>query len=156
MDGSCTAAQNIFLGQQPPYGLGLGDLNNDGVLDLISASPSVTNFVPNGVALNASGLFGPLVEVDASNSASFYAFLTATADFNGDQQTDVVWADQRGNLLVALGPYDSSTSPPQFPAALSQYVCVKCNGNPMKLVVADFDGDGDLDVGMAVGDNGQT
>lgn len=59
-----------------------------------------------------------------------------SADFNGDDHLDLLWADIGNDLILALGHGDGTFEPPQFLELFA----------PAFPVAADFNGDGHLDL----------
>ena len=126
-----------------------GDFNGDGHLDMAVYSSTGTNSF--GVFLNAGDGSFP-GETDYSASTTWIAYGLAAGDFNGDglddlTTTSIVDANLPGetNVLdVFDGMRDGGLSAPitDTIASLPQVVA---------LVTGDFNGDGHLDVAMALG-----
>ena len=116
----------------------LGDLNEDGALDL-----AIANYPDNatGVLLgNGDGTFGPTALHD---SGSRLAWANTIADVNGDGKRDLIVANAGGVIGVLLGNGDGTLRPPQtyaIPGALS-------------VVAADINRDDRPDLAVAVGNN---
>jgi hypothetical protein len=116
-----------------------GDFNRDGHLDLITFG---TSFLPG----HGDGTFGtPVVFNSDSNIRSF-----VVGDFNNDGYLDVV---DVGNqfletqpMQVFLGNGDGTFQPVQRFWTQSQY--------PDKIIAADFNHDGNLDLGLTLLSNG--
>jgi hypothetical protein len=128
-DGTFGAPNPISPSMGGP--LAIGDLNNDGNLDLVADV---------GVLLgNGDGTFTPLGSNPASDVPGGTISI-ALADINGDGLLDVVVADQT-SVKVELGNGDGTLQPP---------LSFKTGGKrPLSVAVADFNGDGKPDVAVA-------
>ncbi len=112
----------------------MGDLNHDGIPDLVVANNgnrpsfgSVTVLIGRG-----DGTFLPPVRYGAGK----YPYSVALGDFNGDGNLDVAVTDGTG-LFVLLGNGDGTLS-----SARSHFAGI----SPGSVVAADFNGDGRLDL----------
>jgi hypothetical protein len=117
-----------------PAGVGFGDFNADGKMDL--AVPSGFGF---SILLgNGAGGFAPRTRITTANASSI-----RTADFNGDGKVDLAMVDEsmNGKLSIVFGDgLGGFSAPLQFsPGAFLS-----------DLVVADFNTDGKLDLAVAV------
>lgn len=121
---------------QQPFFITVGDFNNDGIQDLVTANAagnSVTVLLGNG-----SGGF---------TSASFAVGHTpesiAVGDFNNDGAEDLAVSNvNSNNVTVLLGNGSGGFSPASgSPLAVGT--------NPFSIVTADFNGDGKLDLATA-------
>jgi hypothetical protein len=134
---------SISSGGTNPRALAAVDFNGDGKLDI-----AVANYASNNVAIllgNGSGGFSSAV---AYASGGSHPRSIAIGDFNGDGRAD-----------IAVGNYDASnvgilinSGSGTFPTTATTYS--PGGTNPRSVVVADFNGDGKLDVAVANNANG--
>jgi hypothetical protein len=122
-NGNGTFKQAVVYGSgQNPGAFAMGDVNEDGKLDIVSAGPEV--FLGNG-----DGTFRPAV--------SFYPATTiiGVADFNLDGKPDILTLTNQ-TLAMLLGKGDDSF------VSLPDYT----RGFPSKILTGDFNGDGVTDL----------
>jgi len=142
--GHFGAAMNVPAGG-PPQRIIAADLNGDGALDLmlpIQAANAVAILFGEG-----RGGFGKPVMLPVDGSA----FMAAAADFNADGKRDLaVTITTAGSRKVAvlLGDGAGAFAPPRYFGAFAN--------SPIALGVADFNGDGRLDLAVGGGINSPT
>jgi hypothetical protein len=141
----CVGLQQIAQAQQfapavnyptgiNPGGVAVGDFNQDGIPDLVTANGAGTVSILLG---NGDGTFRPSRDYGAGVGTSS----VAVGDFNGDGKPDLVVANN-GGFGVLLGNGDGTFQP------VVEYNTVV----PLGFVaVADFNGDGKLDLVVAGG-----
>ena len=152
-DGTFQAAVSYNSGGVTATSVALADVNGDGKLDLLLTNQCSDNNCTTGqVAVllgNGDGTFQSPVTYGTSG---LYAGSLAVADINGDGKLDLIVTDQcesnsicnTGFLAVLLGNGDGTfqsplTSAVPSPQSISQ------------LTLADFNGDGHLDVASGAG-----
>jgi hypothetical protein len=118
-----------------PSAVAVADVNGDGRPDLLTANTNSTAGVLLGTG---AGSFGPATTF--STGSNGYPSAIAVADVNGDGRPDLLVANQnRHNVGVLLGTGTGAFGPV---ATFS----VGAGSFPNALVVADVNGDGQLDV----------
>jgi hypothetical protein len=124
----------IVTTDRDPRAVAIGDMNADGILDLVVANGDhVTVVLGHG-----DGTFGPI-------SQPFFVqgipFSVAIGDVNGDGRADVVTANNGSrDVSVLLGNGNGTLQASQdFDAG----------GNPLNITIGDMNGDGNLDLVVA-------
>jgi hypothetical protein len=140
-DGTFSPAPNAPTTGLGPTSLALGDFNGDGKLDVaVGGTSDSTIWILLG---NGDGSFSP---APGSPLAATQTFALVAGDFNGDGKQDLAISDTGDSTVtVFLGHGDGSFAPVSG-----------CCGTTFGLthaygmVLGDFNGDGKLDLGLAV------
>jgi hypothetical protein len=125
-----------------PVDVAVGDFNSDGKADLAvvnNGSGTVSIFLGNG-----DGTFGAPVSYSAGSKPN----AITTGDFNGDGNLDLAITNQNANTVTIL--LGSATG--VFAPSLSSPIAA--GATPYKVVAADFNGDGNVD--LAITNSGTT
>jgi len=138
-DGSFQAPLTGYniTGSDPPA-LKIGDLNGDGLMDLVAAANGFLGFPGANVLLNlGDGTFGPTVNYPSAAQATDVAI----GDFNHDGKPDLVVANQTtGNVSVFLNQGGGTFGPAvNYAVGMQNY----------SLALADYNADGKLDIAVA-------
>ena len=152
-DGTFQTAVSYNSGGVTATSVALADVNGDGKLDLLLTNQCSDNNCTTGqVAVllgNGDGTFQSPVTYGTSG---LYAGSLAVADINGDGKLDLLVTDQcesnsicnTGFLAVLLGNGDGTFQSPLTSAVPSPQ-------SVSQLILADFNGDGHLDVASGAG-----
>lgn len=133
-DGTFTGAVTVTTGgASGQFDIQTGDFNGDGILDLAGASYANGSWVSLG---NGDGTFR--AAVTTTGSASTYRI--TIGDFNGDGRDDIIRFVQSGGGEVLISDGDGSFT------AGTAFIPVTAGGMSQGAQVADFDGDGNLDM----------
>jgi VCBS repeat protein/centrosomal CEP192-like protein len=145
-DGTFQTAVDYGAGSNPSS-VAVGDFNGDGKLDLAVANANSGGFGNgNGSILlgNGDGTFQATVNYNAGTNPSS----VAVGDFNGDGKLDLALANADifnfgvGGISILLGNGDGT-----FKTAVDY----GAGSNPSSVTVADFNGDGKLDLAATNG-----
>src|SRR5438552_1604767 len=152
-DGTFQPAVTYSSGGKFAFSIAIADVNRDGKPDLLIANEyeSTANQSNGTVAIllgNGDGTFQPALTY---RSGGQYAYTAAVADVNGDSRPDLLLANQcaigsctGGTLGVLLGNGDGTFQP----AVISS---IPQASGGQQLAIADFDGNGTLDVASGAG-----
>jgi hypothetical protein len=130
------AAGSPFAVGANPQSVAVADLSGDGILDIVAANAgdnTVTELLGDGTG-------GFTVAAGSPFSVGVQPQSVAAGDLNGDGKLDIVTADAGSNNLTELlgdgtGGFTAATGSPFAAGA-----------NPQSLAIADFNGDGNLDI----------
>ena len=143
-NGTLSAGVQYGTGATPGTARGdtlvVKDFNGDGRLDVVAPGDNLTEVV---IYLNQGGTFGTGTSYPAGGIHSL--FLNA-ADFNQDGNLDLVVANnQSANFSILHGDgLGAFSAPSTFPNPVNNNLMFR----PFPVNVADFDGDGRMDVSM--------
>jgi hypothetical protein len=146
--GVFTPVGKIKVGDRPTS-LAIADLNGDGNLDIV-ASHAVSRFasVLLGTGASSGSLFERKLRINIGATTAPAA--VATGDFNGDGVADLAFARGKASgFTIALGIGNGTFGP-----ATSFALINEPPSKTVAIALADFDGDGSLDIATAnVGSN---
>jgi len=146
-DGSFARAHNYRSGGYLGTALGIGDFNRDGILDLavsnyctIGAAPYCANGELSLFLGRGDGSFKSPVSYSPGGCGG--ALAIAVTDLNGDGNPDLALAEgcTEGEVIIQLGNGDGTFQPPQVYGS-GAFVATS-------VAVADFNGDGHLDLAV--------
>jgi hypothetical protein len=139
-DGSFQTSQRYAVGR--PLAVAVGDLNGDGIPDLAVANFGDAGGKDPGVSIllgNGDGTF----QTTQSYATGVHSFSLAVSDLNGDGHLDIVMGGD-SIVTVLLGNGNGTFGAPACYAAGET-----SSGRRTPVLVADFNGDGVLDVAAA-------
>jgi hypothetical protein len=147
------SAPSTFQVQSEPASVAAGDFNGDGLLDLVvanfngnSVSVLLNNTSPGGPVSFQAATNYPITESGGGNAGPVSV---AVGDLRGIGTLDLVVVNETGNnISVFLGNGDGT-----FKAQV-QYPTVT-GGNPLSVVIGDFNNDGKPDLAVADYTTGQ-
>ena len=139
-DGTFQAAMNTAI-SGAFFGIAVGDLNGDGIPDVVVGDS--TGFPPRNVIVllgKGDGTFAAPVRFSTGGSGEGQIVI---ADLNGDGKSDIAVVNQADNTVsVLLGNGNGTFQAPKITGALAS------DGFLGSIVAADFNGDGKLDLAV--------
>ena len=119
------------------FAMALGDLNNDGRNDIVTANSSSNSI---SVILASGASFGSALNIPVSGSRPISV---AVGDLNNDNKLDVVTVNVIShNLSILLGDGAGGFATPML---------VSGGSDPLNVVIANFNNDGNLDLAITNG-----
>ncbi len=116
------------------YGLAAGDVNNDGITDLVATG--LNSSTMRAMLGNGDGTFSPADTGAVPTGGP--SWVVVLGDVNGDGNLDAATADVSGNgATILLGAGDGSFVP---------HAAYDAGGIVVSVDLGDLDGDGDLDL----------
>lgn len=132
-NGSFSAPTFFEGGVGDEWAIAAGDMNEDGILDLVVGGQSNPNPMIAVVLGNGDGTFSFF----SSTSAGGAVWMLNVGDVNGDGHDDVATANsQNNNGAILLGDGNGNLTPPTL---------TPTDPFPLATDLGDVDGDGDLD-----------
>src|SRR5579862_6866387 len=122
-----------YLAADGPINIATGDMNGDGIADLVIPNANTTNV---SVLLgNRDGSFQPFLLFNTGGPNPFHV---AIADFNGDGKNDVAITTLSGVSIMLGDGHGHLGAPVILPAGTS----------PTRIAIGDFNGDNKLDLAV--------
>jgi hypothetical protein len=145
---------SVSLGGTPPIALATGDVNGDGRADIVAAvSQGIEVMLGKGNGHFAKPAFYPVYNTE-------HVTAVAVADINGDGKLDIITGNdpppdggafgQTASISVLQGNGTGS-----FSASQTYNNALPESSGPSSLALADFDGDGKLDIAASSGGGGE-
>ena len=133
------APQVLYQAGLNASSVAVGDVNNDGIQDLVVANDNGNNLVSVFLGVG-NGTFQTQDQDPTGNTP----ISVALADLKGDGNLDIVTADYQGNTVSILFGNGTGTfsAPTEYPVGLS----------PTSVATGDFNGDGIPDIAVSNGD----
>jgi hypothetical protein len=140
-DGTFTTMMNYSTGKESePWWVALGDVNNDNVLDIVSANIGSDTV---GILLgNGDGTFATVVNY----STLGHSLSVAVGDIDNDNHLDLVVTISSSDVRIFLGLGDGSF-------IIWNALHTGQNSNPRAIALADLNSDNHLDIIVANTDN---
>jgi FG-GAP-like repeat len=149
INGSSFATKVDFTTGLYPRSLAIGDIDNDGKLDLVTA-----NFSSNSIsALRNTSTPGSITIGSFAATVNFTAgsgpHAISISDLDGDGRNDIVVANAGS---ASIGVFKNQSTPGAFTAAsLAVKVDFTAGFGPVNLALGDVDGDGKNDMTVSNG-----
>ena len=150
-------AASTTLANTATTGVALGDLDNDGLLDLVVANTGVAHSVYRNLGPDALDAWQPFIDADVITLPNAAAVTgVAIGDLTGDRYADVVVSVNGGpaRMYVNRGSVADSDPPPPSVGWQGLLAGVDLSDSPTApggraVALADVDADGALDVVLA-------
>jgi hypothetical protein len=151
LQASSVAAASGFLApvsyatDKAPFDVAVGDFNNDGIPDLVTA-----NFSSSDVSLllgNGDGTF----QAQKTFAVGLHPRRLAVGDFDGDGTLDIVTANQN-DLTILFGKGDGTFKSP-VTLTLPNVIANQEAQSPLSVAVADLNHDGKFDLLVTAADS---
>ena len=144
---SFATAQPFTVGSGP-YGVAIGDIDNDGKLDLITAnSGNATVSVLRNITSGTTSNFAPAQNFAVGNTP----VVVSVGDLNNDGNLDIVTVNNGSNSVSTLRNTSGSNASFSFALRTSNV-----GAQPAGLALGDLDSDGKLDVAVSNYGSGST
>lgn len=121
-----------------PYSVAIGDLNGDGKQDL-----AIANKTSNNVSIRLGDGTGGFIQAADIPLSNYAPQAIVIGDFNGDANPDIAMAD---GMYSSAAYYYISVRLGNGTGNFSGTTDLVVGNNPLALAVADFNGDGRLDL----------
>src|SRR5580698_6031442 len=122
-----------------PFGIAVGDFNEDGKLDLALANSNLLSQQVSSLGVflgNGDGTLQPMAGYQVGRTPR----AVVAGDFNGDGHLDLAVANQDGFVSVLLGDGRGN---------FQKAVNFAAGPSPLSIAAGDFNGDGHLDLAVA-------
>lgn len=144
-NGAFGTLQKVATVNPDAWGVGLGDFDRDGILDLIGGGASNNTVTPFFFKGNGDGTFGPQVSLPTAQGATGYMMDAAVGDFDADGNLDFVCGGNDRWVFFYWGNGDGT-----FTVDVQD---LGCCGRGM--VAADFNEDGRIDLARGTSPDGK-
>jgi hypothetical protein len=152
-DGTLVANGNVALGPTVTTSVASGDLNGDGIPDLVvvnNNNSSNNTFVSVLLGQSGGGYAAPINFSPSSSGSNIRNVVSvAVGDVTGDSKPDIIVADQTDSTVAVLKNNISSSTASLGVGSFIAESAFSVGGGPTQLVLGDFNNDGKLDLAVA-------